>query len=148
MQAMTRPMSNPVRVVRFDARPLLAEGTEPLSQILETANALVDGEQLEVIAPFEPVPLYDVMRTRGFRVGACMLDQQTGAWSTPFTRVDITAAHTVGEVLSRHPATRASLARHGLDTCCGANLSLAQASESQGVALDTLLAELTTDAVR
>lgn len=148
MPSVTLPTSNSSRVARFDARPLLAQGEEPLSQILESSSALEDGENFELIAPFEPVPLYDVMRTRGFRVDVCTRDDETGAYLTRFTRVEIAAEQTVGSVLARHPATRSTLARHALDTCCGANLSVQQAAESHGVALASLLAELRADAVR
>lgn len=50
----------------LDVRPILAEGGEPFVLIMETAIPLHTGESLLLTAPFEPVPLYDVLFERGF----------------------------------------------------------------------------------
>jgi hypothetical protein len=49
-----------------DVRPLIASGGEPLDEILAAAHAVPDGGRLVVLAPFEPMPLYGVMRQMGF----------------------------------------------------------------------------------
>jgi hypothetical protein len=49
----------------LDVRPLLARGEEPFEAIMRAADALAGDEALHLIAPFEPRPLYDVMRRRG-----------------------------------------------------------------------------------
>ena len=56
-----------VRVARdLDVRPILARGEEPFATIMRVTDDLGDAEALHVIAPFEPRPLYDVMRQRGY----------------------------------------------------------------------------------
>ena len=49
-----------------DVRPVLASGGEPLGEILAAAEGVPEGGRLVVIAPFEPMPLYGVMRQMGF----------------------------------------------------------------------------------
>jgi uncharacterized protein (DUF2249 family) len=50
----------------LDVRPDLARGDEPFVRIMEAAQATQVGQILAVIAPFEPVPLYDALGARGF----------------------------------------------------------------------------------
>ncbi len=50
----------------LDVRPELEQGGEPFVRIMEAASAIKPGETLVIIAPFEPVPLYDVLGARGF----------------------------------------------------------------------------------
>lgn len=58
-----------VRVARdLDVRPMLARGEEPFEIIMSTTDGLRDDEGLHLVVPFEPRPLYDVMRVRGYGV--------------------------------------------------------------------------------
>ena len=50
----------------LDVRPVLAEGGEPFVQIMETAERVPPGKALVLVAPFEPVPLYQALGGRGF----------------------------------------------------------------------------------
>lgn len=52
---------------RFDARPVIAAGNHPKEQILALAEALREGECLEFVAPFPPMPIIDILRKKGFR---------------------------------------------------------------------------------
>jgi uncharacterized protein (DUF2249 family) len=49
----------------LDVRPILAAGGSPLQVILDAADALGPDESLRLIAPFEPMPLYEVLAKRG-----------------------------------------------------------------------------------
>jgi uncharacterized protein (DUF2249 family) len=69
---------------RLDVRPILAEGGEPFALILETAAPLKTGETLLLIAPFEPVPLYQVLFERGFSHETRFMG--AGEWWVLFTR--------------------------------------------------------------
>jgi uncharacterized protein (DUF2249 family) len=53
------------RAHTLDVRPMLARKEEPFEIIMRTLASLADNEALHLIAPFEPRPLYDVMRARG-----------------------------------------------------------------------------------
>ncbi len=50
----------------LDVRPILAGGQEPFDAIMQGVAALQDGQDLVVIAPFEPVPLEGVLFGQGF----------------------------------------------------------------------------------
>ena len=50
----------------LDVRPILASGGEPLSKILAAAEPIPIGGSLVILAPFEPFPLYGVLRQMGF----------------------------------------------------------------------------------
>ncbi|MGH9303532.1 MAG: DUF2249 domain-containing protein [Acidimicrobiales bacterium] len=49
-----------------DARPIIAAGDEPFETIMAAVHELGDGEELVVLAPFEPVPLEGVLSSQGF----------------------------------------------------------------------------------
>lgn len=50
----------------LDVRPELESGGEPFVHIMEAASAIKPGGTLVIIAPFEPIPLYEVLGARGF----------------------------------------------------------------------------------
>src|SRR4051812_14814352 len=70
--------------VTVDVREDLRSGREPFSKILNAVVALHADEQLLLIAPFEPVPLFRVMEKQGF----AHRGQATAAgdWEILFTR--------------------------------------------------------------
>jgi len=53
------------RRVHLDVREDIRRGEEPFGRIMAAVRALADDEVLVLRAPFEPVPLYDVLRKRG-----------------------------------------------------------------------------------
>jgi hypothetical protein len=61
---MTNPLDGPV--TSLDVRPLLAAGEEPFDAIMVAVSALPPDGVLEITAPFEPIPLYAVLKSRGF----------------------------------------------------------------------------------
>lgn len=68
-----------------DARPIIAAGDEPFQTIMEAAAALVEEEELVVLAPFEPVPLEGVLSSQGFTYEAQELGD--GDWRVTFRRL-------------------------------------------------------------
>jgi iron-sulfur cluster repair protein YtfE (RIC family) len=54
----------------------------------------------------------------------------------------ISPEQTINEVVRTHPRTLPVLNAHGLDTCCGGPLSLAEAARRHGLDLGDLLAAL------
>jgi uncharacterized protein (DUF2249 family) len=54
-----------LRVVEVDVREDIRRGEEPFGRIIAAAKTLAPAEALVVRAPFEPVPLYDVLGRRG-----------------------------------------------------------------------------------
>ena len=66
----------------FDVRPLFAAGQPPLGPILNAVNRLLPGQALRLIAPIEPVPLYDLLGQRGLTAEPRQRDD--GAWEILF----------------------------------------------------------------
>jgi len=130
----------------LDVRSVLASGGEPFELIMTTAGRLPLGGTLELTAPFEPVPLYAVMRRRGF----ARTTEARGAdeWVVTFRDTGITPTATLATIAEQHPASREVFGRHGLDLCCGGSKTLAFAAKAHGIDLDLLLEELQTAATR
>lgn len=68
--------------VDLDVRPLLAAGDEPFGKIMETVASLGPGAGLRLFAPFKPVPLFQVLASRGFDYEAREIDG--GDWEVLF----------------------------------------------------------------
>ena len=66
----------------LDVRPLFAAGRPPLVPILNAVNRLAPGQALRLIAPLQPVPLYDLLSQRGFTPEA--QERADGAWEILF----------------------------------------------------------------
>ena len=71
-------------ITEIDLREELAGGGEPLDRILEAAAAIVPGDSLSLLVPFEPVPLYGVLEREGFTYSSEHLP--SGDWRVLFTR--------------------------------------------------------------
>ena len=71
-------------MVLLDVREDLRQGREPFQRIMAAAAALPAGEDMELIAPFEPVPLYVVLENRGFSHVSRQTDE--GFWRVVFRR--------------------------------------------------------------
>jgi uncharacterized protein (DUF2249 family) len=59
-------MIDKTNVLSFDVRELLAGGTDPFNAIMEKINLLEKGQTLEIINTFEPIPLMNVLKSKGF----------------------------------------------------------------------------------
>lgn len=76
------------QLLELDVREDIRQGREPFSKIMGAIAGLQTGDQLLLIAPFEPVPLFGVLEKQGFRHTA----RPTGAgdWEVLFTRQSVT----------------------------------------------------------
>jgi hypothetical protein len=72
------------QVPTLDVRPILASGGEPLSAILASAELVPAGSSLVILAPFEPVPLFGVLRQMGFSHESAL--EPGGGYRIRFTR--------------------------------------------------------------
>ena len=52
--------------IDLDVRPILRSGGEPFKEILETVASLAPDQGLRLYATFKPVPLFQVLGTKGF----------------------------------------------------------------------------------
>ena len=71
-------------MAEVDARPIIAAGDEPFETIMAAVAGLAEGEDLVVLAPFEPVPLEGVLSSQGFSYEATEVG--AGDWRVTFRR--------------------------------------------------------------
>lgn len=70
--------------LEFDVRPLFKAGRPPLVPILDAVSRLQPGQALRLIAPMQPLPLYDLLGQRGFVPEP--REREDGAWEILFRR--------------------------------------------------------------
>lgn len=66
----------------LDVRPIIDAGDEPFETIMNTVGSL-EGEDLVIVAPFEPVPLEGVLSSQGFTFEANEVEPDH--WRTRFS---------------------------------------------------------------
>lgn len=76
----------PDQLVHLDVREDIRHGKEPLARIMAAVDILAPEQVLVLRAPFEPIPLYRVLTTRGFTHWAEA--HATDDWSVWFWRED------------------------------------------------------------
>lgn len=54
------------QIVDLDVRPILRDGGEPFSLIMETMSKVPSGSVLRLRATFKPIPLFGVMKLKGW----------------------------------------------------------------------------------
>jgi uncharacterized protein (DUF2249 family) len=74
----------------LDVRPILREGGEPFSVIMEAVGKLAPGQGLRLLATFKPVPLFHALGARGFESSAREIGN--GDWEVIFTPAGSPAA--------------------------------------------------------
>jgi uncharacterized protein (DUF2249 family) len=101
-----------LRAVEVDVREDIRRGEEPFARIMAAVKALGPAEALVIRAPFEPVPLYDVLGRRGL---AHWTERRApDDWRVWFHRGAAAPAPTPGAPVSR-PADTAALDVRGLE---------------------------------
>jgi uncharacterized protein (DUF2249 family) len=71
-------------IVTLDVRPDLEQGRSPFARILDRVRQLSEQEDLLLLAPFEPVPLFKVLAEHGF--GYSAQRNESGDWQVLFSR--------------------------------------------------------------
>lgn len=72
----------PIIFKKFDVRPHLARGEEPLPLIRARVDALAPGNGVTIIAPFMPAPLIELLKGEGFK--STIERRQDEAWAVNF----------------------------------------------------------------
>lgn len=93
------------RQVHVDVRDDIRRGQEPFARIMAAVKALRPGEVLVLRAPFEPIPLYDVLGKRGFSHWTERRD--AADWSVWFSRAEGAPAAPARAAGEREPAADA-----------------------------------------
>jgi uncharacterized protein (DUF2249 family) len=84
--------------VIVDVRADIRAGREPFSRIMAAVAGLVEDQDLVLLAPFEPMPLYSMLGQRGFGHASKALDN--GDWEIRFSR----KLETIGGSQNTRPA--------------------------------------------
>lgn len=74
-------MDQPAPLV-LDVRPLFANRQPPLGAILSAVERLLPGQEFHLIAPIQPVPLYQLLAQRGLTHHESQADD--GSWRIVF----------------------------------------------------------------
>lgn len=53
-------------IISFDVRALISGGTDPFKEIMHKVKELEENQTLEIINTFEPIPLINVLKSKGF----------------------------------------------------------------------------------
>ena len=72
------------KTITVDVREDIRNGHEPFSRIMSAVASLAGGQDLLLIAPFEPQPLFGVLATKGFQHRSREVGQ--GHWEVLFSR--------------------------------------------------------------
>ena len=70
-------------IVTLDIRNEVRAGIEPFSHIMETVDGLKAGQDFRLLAPFKPLPLFNVLARKGFSHVAHSLEG--GEWEVIFS---------------------------------------------------------------
>jgi len=73
----------------LDVRPILRDGGEPFSAIMNAVAELAPGQGLRLLATFKPVPLFQVLGARGYEPTAREIGG--GDWEVIFTPAEFDA---------------------------------------------------------
>jgi uncharacterized protein (DUF2249 family) len=90
LEHVSTPAERKVNVVTLDVREDLRRGREPFSKIMSTVASLGADDQLFLIAPFEPTPLFRILSEQGFR--HTVRTTESGDFEVLFSREPQTAA--------------------------------------------------------
>lgn len=66
-QTDSRPLQSNIKpAITLDVRPDIEAGTDPFKKIMATIKDLKPGETIKIINSFEPIPLINLLRQKGF----------------------------------------------------------------------------------
>lgn len=76
-------------IVTLDVRPDIRAGIEPFAKIMKTAGDLKPGQELRLLAPFKPLPLFSVFARQGFSHREQLIGDDE--WEVVFSRTSAPA---------------------------------------------------------
>jgi uncharacterized protein (DUF2249 family) len=101
------------RQVYMDVRADIRRGEQPFARIMAAVKTLARDQVLVVRAPFEPIPLYDVLGKRGF--AHCTERHAADDWSVSFYRDVVADTRLAIEAPTKGSARRVVLDVRGLE---------------------------------
>lgn len=76
-------------IVTLDVRQEIRAGIEPFTKIMKTVGGLEPGQELRLLAPFKPLPLFSVLARKGFSHREQLIGDHE--WEVIFSRTPRTA---------------------------------------------------------
>jgi uncharacterized protein (DUF2249 family) len=96
------------KIVRLDVREEFRRAQPPFPRIMNTVSGLLEGQELLLVAPIEPVPLFSILAQRGF--GHASRQIESGDWEVRFSR-DLAVSNAAAGVKADRPTAGATQAR-------------------------------------
>ncbi len=72
-------------IITFDVRPIIEGGQDPFKEIMEKIKNIQQNETLEIINSFEPIPLINILKGKGFE---CETEHKGDAVYTYFKKLE------------------------------------------------------------
>lgn len=83
------------KIISFDVRPIIEKGQDPFKEIMEKIKNIQQNETLEIINSFEPIPLINLLKSKGFESGT---ERKGGAVYTYFKKLIQSKDELISEV--------------------------------------------------
>ena len=83
------------KVISFDVRPTIERGQDPFKEIMEKIKDIQQNETLEIINSFEPIPLINILKSKGFESET---EHKGGAVYTYFKKLEESKDELISEV--------------------------------------------------
>ncbi len=83
------------KVISFDVRPIIEGGQDPFKEIMEKIKVIKQNETLEIINSFEPIPLINILKSKGFE---CETERKESAVYTYFKKLEENKDELISEV--------------------------------------------------
>ena len=133
-----------IESVELDVREIMPRQRHPM--IFQLLDALKVDQTLFLTNDHDPAPLYYQMEgTRPNQFKWEYLEEGPEVWRVGVTRTSLAfAQQTLASIVEKHPETRPTFDKYGMDMCCGGGLTLSQAAEAHQIPLATLVDDLKT----
>jgi len=82
-------------VISFDVRPIIEGGQDPFKEIMEKIKDIQQNETLEIINSFEPIPLINILKSKGFE---CETERKGDVVYTYFKKLEQSKDELISEV--------------------------------------------------
>ena len=131
-------IENPIAPGTLDVRDVAARDRHPL--ILGTFERLAPGESFVLVNDHDPRPLYyQFQAERPDQVRWQPQEQGPEVWRVRIGRMHDLDTMPILELVANYPQLKDVLESFGLDTCCGGDLSVTEATAEHSIDLALVL---------
>jgi len=98
-----KPKAESIKTVLLDVRPTIQSGADPFAKIMKAIKQMADNETLEIINVFEPTPLIQILKGKGYKTWTEKIREEE--YHTYFTK-QTTSSHQ--EIIANMPIAEGS----------------------------------------